>query len=58
LTFVVLVVTAIGVLSQINYPNIPGREKFKGEKYHSGAYPQGVTYEGKRVGVIGTGSTG
>ena len=51
-------VTAIGVLSQINYPNIPGREKFKGEKYHSGAYPQGVTYEGKRVGVIGTGSTG
>ncbi len=50
------VVTAIGVLSQINYPNIPGREKFKGEKYHSGAYPQGVTYEGKRVGVIGTGN--
>jgi len=51
-------VTAVGLLSVINYPNIPGRESFRGEMYHTGAYPQDVTYAGKRVGVIGTGSTG
>jgi len=51
-------VTALGLLSTINYPNIPGRESFKGELYHTGRYPQDVSYAGKRVGVIGTGSTG
>lgn len=51
-------ITAIGVLSQINYPNIPGRETFKGNSYHSGAYPANVDLTGRRVAVIGTGSTG
>ena len=51
-------ITAVGLLSVINYPNIPGRERFKGELYHTGAFPRDVSYAGKRVGVIGTGSTG
>ena len=51
-------ITALGLLSVVNYPDIPGRASFKGEMYHTGTYPQDVTYAGKRVGVIGTGSTG
>ena len=52
------IVTALGLLSVINYPNIPGRDSFKGELYHTGAFPQNLSFAGKRVGVIGTGSTG
>ena len=51
-------VTALGLLSVINYPNIPGRDSFEGELYHTGAFPQNLSFAGKRVGVIGTGSTG
>ena len=40
-------------------PNIPGRDTFEGESYHTGAWPHdGVDFTGKRVGVIGTGSSG
>jgi cation diffusion facilitator CzcD-associated flavoprotein CzcO len=52
------IVTALGLLSVINYPNIPGRDSFKGELHHTGAFPQNLSFAGKRVGVIGTGSTG
>ncbi|MEM7543893.1 MAG: NAD(P)/FAD-dependent oxidoreductase, partial [Pseudomonadota bacterium] len=51
-------VTALGLLSATNVPNLKGRESFAGEQYHTGAWPQGVELGGKRVGVIGTGSTG
>ncbi|CAF3316797.1 unnamed protein product [Rotaria sp. Silwood2] len=49
--------TALGVLSAVNYPNIKGRETFKGKCYHTGEWPEHVTFDNKRVGVIGTGST-
>jgi cyclohexanone monooxygenase len=52
-------ITAIGCLSSGQVPNIPGRESFQGESYHTGAWPhEGVDFTGKRVGVIGTGSSG
>ena len=51
-------VTALGVLSQIYMPDIPGRDSFAGELLHTGAWPTGHDLAGKRVGVIGTGSTG
>lgn len=51
-------VTGLGLLSVINRPPFKGVERFKGEIYHTGAWPQGVDLTGKRVGVIGTGSTG
>ncbi len=51
-------ITALGLLSVINYPNIPGRDTFAGEMFHTGKFPQDVSFTGKRVGVIGTGSTG
>ncbi|WP_207003707.1 flavin-containing monooxygenase [Trinickia mobilis] len=52
-------VTAVGCLSTANVPSIPGLETFAGEHYHTGRWPDnGVVFEGKRVGLIGTGSTG
>ncbi|KAI7516369.1 hypothetical protein KC331_g22093, partial [Hortaea werneckii] len=51
-------ITALGLLSRQNFPEISGLNDFEGEKYHTGAWPQNVALEGKRVGVIGNGSTG
>ncbi|ABE47414.1 flavin-containing monooxygenase [Polaromonas sp. JS666] len=51
-------ITALGLLSATNVPNIKGIETFQGAQYHTGAWPEGVDFKGKRVGVIGTGSTG
>lgn len=52
-------ITAVGCLSTANIPDIPGLEAFKGDWYHTGQWPHdGVDLTGKRVGQIGTGSTG
>jgi len=52
-------VSAVGCLSAANVPPIPGLERFEGAWYHTGAWPhEGVDFSGKRVGLIGTGSTG
>lgn len=52
-------VTAVGCLSAANLPDIPGLSGFAGERYHTGEWPHGgVDFRGKRVGLIGTGSTG
>ncbi len=52
-------VTAVGCLSAANVPDIPGRDDFLGEWYHTGRWPtEGVDFTGKRVAQIGTGSTG
>ncbi len=52
-------ILATGVLSATNKPDIPGRDTFAGETYHTGEWPHDpVDFAGKRVGVIGTGSSG
>ena len=52
-------ITAVGCLSSANVPDIPGRDEFRGNWYHTGQWPHdGVDFRGKRVGQIGTGSTG
>jgi len=52
-------ITAVGCLSSANIPKIKGLDRFKGQSYHTGRWPQdGVDFAGKRVGLIGTGSTG
>ena len=51
--------TAVGCLSTANVPAFPGLETFEGDWYHTGQWPhEGVDFTGKRVGLIGTGSTG
>jgi len=51
--------TAIGMLSAATLPNIPGRDDFKGQSWHTYYWPhEKVDLRGKRVAVIGTGATG
>jgi len=51
-------VTAIGVLSAPTMPTIPGVDTFKGQSCHTHYWPkEPVNFEGKRVGIIGTGAT-
>lgn len=52
-------VMATGPLSVPKEPDIAGYKTFKGEAYHAARWPhEEVSFAGKRVGVIGTGSTG
>jgi cation diffusion facilitator CzcD-associated flavoprotein CzcO len=52
-------ITAIGPLSAPTMPRIPGVESFKGQSCHTARWPhEPVSFEGKRVAVIGTGATG
>ncbi len=52
------VVMATGVLHHPNVPDIPGLEAFEGTTLHSARWDDDADYKGKRVAVIGTGSTG
>ena len=53
------VVAATGCLSIPISPEFPGSNSFTGEVYHTGNWPhEDVDFTGKRVGVIGTGSSG
>jgi cation diffusion facilitator CzcD-associated flavoprotein CzcO len=52
-------VMATGPLSIPKDPEFPGLERFRGELYRAAKWPHHpVSYAGKRVGVIGTGSSG
>ena len=51
-------IMAVGCLSSTNLPEFPGRDTFTGASYHTGTWPhEGVDFTGKRVAVIGTGSS-
>ena len=52
-------IMATGCLSIPSWPVVDGMESFRGERFHTGLWPHdGVDFAGKRVAVIGTGSTG
>ena len=52
-------VMATGNLSIPQTPDFHGIERFKGDWFHTGLWPhEGVDFSGKRVGIIGTGSSG
>ena len=52
-------VMATGCLSLPKAPDIEGVDRFRGESYYTGRWPHaGVDFTGKRVAVIGTGSSG
>ncbi|WP_337188028.1 NAD(P)/FAD-dependent oxidoreductase [Phenylobacterium sp.] len=51
-------VTAMGCLSQVNWPDIPGLRDFGGRLLHTAQWPhEPVDFAGRRVGVIGTGAS-
>jgi len=52
-------IMATGALSDARVPNLPGLDTFEGRWFHTGRWPhEPVDFTGRRVAVIGTGSTG
>ncbi len=52
-----VVIAATGVLHHPSYPTIDGLDDFDGSIFHSARWDHDVELDGKRIGVIGTGST-
>ncbi len=50
-------VSAMGMISEPVIPKFKGMENFKGTCFHSARWPEGLDYAGKRIGIIGAGST-
>ena len=51
-------IMATGCLSSPNLPNFEGLDTFNGDRYHTGYWPhEEVDFTGKRVAIIGTGSS-
>jgi cyclohexanone monooxygenase len=54
-----ILMLCVGQLSTTKRPDYPGQSTFHGEIYHSGEWPHHpVDFTNKRVGIIGTGSSG
>lgn len=53
-----IVIAATGVLHHLNQPEIKGLDSFAGDCFHSARWDHSVPLQGRRVGVIGNGSTG
>lgn len=52
-----IVVSALGLLNYPKYPDWPGLEDFAGPKFHTFRWEHDHDLTGKRVAVVGTGST-
>ncbi len=52
-----VVIVATGVLHHPNVPHFEGEESFRGAIFHSARWDHAVPLDGKRIGVVGTGST-
>jgi 4-hydroxyacetophenone monooxygenase len=52
-----VVVSAVGQLNRPKVPHIPGLESFDGPAFHSARWPEGLSLEGQRVAVLGTGAS-
>ncbi|MFC4944292.1 flavin-containing monooxygenase [Pseudonocardia sp. GCM10023141] len=53
-----VVITACGLFNMPKLPDVPGMDTFRGTILHSSAWPDSTVLQGKRVAVIGNGSTG
>jgi cation diffusion facilitator CzcD-associated flavoprotein CzcO len=52
-----VVIAATGVLHHPNVPDLPGLDTFAGASFHSARWDHDVELAGRRVGIVGTGST-
>ena len=57
LTRATVLISAIGQLVVPNFPKLHGIESFKGEVFHSARWRHDIDLRGKRVGVLGNGSS-
>ncbi|KAL9620583.1 MAG: hypothetical protein Q9160_004944 [Pyrenula sp. 1 TL-2023] len=53
-----ILISAQGFLSRWKWPSIEGIHDFKGHKVHSASWDHSYDYSGKRIGIIGNGSSG
>jgi len=52
-----IIVSAVGFLSDPAIPSLAGIEQFRGEMFHTARWDHRVDVTGKRVAIVGTGST-
>src|SRR3712207_5331935 len=52
-----VLVSAVGQLSRPAIPDVPGRDRFAGQQFHSATWDRDVELAGKQVAVIGTGAS-
>lgn len=52
-----IVIAATGVLHHPRYPDIPGLDSFEGACFHSARWDHTVPLDGRRIGIVGTGSS-
>ena len=52
-----VLVSAVGLFNNPTIPDIPGRDQFKGEQFHSARWNHACTLAGKTVAVIGNGAS-
>ncbi|MGE3927388.1 MAG: flavin-containing monooxygenase [Lautropia sp.] len=53
-----VIVCAVGALNRPKRPEIPGLDTFAGEIFHTANWPGDAVVKGRRVGLIGNGSSG
>ncbi len=51
------VISATGILHHPRWPDIEGQDSFEGETWHTAQWRHDVDLAGKKIGIIGTGST-
>ncbi len=51
------VISAVGLLNVPRYPDWPGLDRFAGTMFHTARWDENVDLTGKRVAIVGTGST-
>jgi cation diffusion facilitator CzcD-associated flavoprotein CzcO len=52
-----VVIAATGVLHHPRAPDLAGLDDFEGALFHSARFDHGVPLDGRRIGIVGTGST-
>lgn len=51
-------INASGILNNYKWPNIPTLSKYKGKLVHTARWPQDLEWKGKKIAVLGSGSSG
>jgi len=52
-----VLVSALGMFNEVNIPDIPGLDRFKGQSWHTAQWPDNVDVTGKKVAIVGSAAT-